>query len=60
MDESLKMALIKLGYETWPSQYPNKKRLIKDGKLIDIMSVHEMWAYLGINHPEFFDDKSYV
>ena len=54
MDESLKMALIKLGYEAWPSQYPNKKRIMKDGQLIESMSVGEAWDFLRYKHPEYF------
>lgn len=41
MTKSLKDALDDLGYEVWPSQYPNKKRIMKDGQLIESMSVGE-------------------
>lgn len=55
MGKSLNDILKDLGYTTAPSQYPHKKRIFKDDKLIDSMSSGEVWNYLRHEHPEVFE-----
>ncbi len=55
MSKSLRAVLAEFGYEAWPSQYPRRKRVMRDGKLIGYMSVGEMWNFLKFVHPEYFE-----
>ena len=57
MSKSLNDVLTELGYESWPSQYPSKKRIMKDGELVGSMSSGQVWNYLRNEHPEYFEKE---